>query len=157
MLRFGDAPTLGGSAACLVDTHEAKQGIGPDAGMGKIDSLQTRRKAVEIPTPPGLAGGDILPTDFVARMGTMDQLKTDLSTLTDAALAEAASRHRREAAHGNRQSFGVAHEYERELRRRAGVVATHDVAMSPFAIQTSKPWWRAWVRPRSERVHALRT
>lgn len=72
----------------------------------------------------------------------MDQQKTDYLTLSDEALAEAAWQHRREALHGNRRAFGLAHEFERELRRRAG--ALREGPSRPIPAPTQKPWWQRW-------------
>lgn len=74
----------------------------------------------------------------------MDQQRTDISMLTDAALAEAAWQHRREALHGNRAAFGLAHEFERELRRRTGVIGTQDHVIKPVVTTAGKPWWQRW-------------
>jgi hypothetical protein len=76
--------------------------------------------------------------------GVMDQSKIDISMLTDAALAEAAWQHRREALHGDRRAFGLAHELERELRRRAGV--TQENPPRAIVVTVAKPWWQLWSR-----------
>ena len=74
---------------------------------------------------------------------TMDPI--DVSNLSDSALALLAWEKRREALHGNRDAFGVAHELERELRRREGRPsgAAPLINMPPDA-STHRPWWRFW-------------
>lgn len=84
----------------------------------------------------------------------MDQQRTDISMLTDAELAEAAWQHRREALHGNRQAFGLAHECERELRRRAGI-GLKDVTAEP-AVGKGKPWWQVWSLRKDVSTRGLR-
>jgi len=71
---------------------------------------------------------------------------TDVSALSDSALAMLAWEKRREALHGNRDAFGVAHELERELRRREGrsTDAAPLINTMPPGASTRRRWWRFW-------------
>jgi hypothetical protein len=75
---------------------------------------------------------------------TMDPI--DVSNLSDSALALLAWEKRREALHGNRDAFGVAHELERELRRREGRLTGPAPLINtmPPGPSTHRPWWRFW-------------
>jgi hypothetical protein len=63
--------------------------------------------------------------------------------LSDEELAREAFEWRRRALGGEHAANGVAHELERELRRRAGALSTLGAALREPAVP-SKPWWRFW-------------
>ena len=72
---------------------------------------------------------------------------TNVSTLSDSELSVLAWEKRREALHGNRDAFGVAHELERELRRRGGRPTGAAPLVNntvPPGASTHRPWWRFW-------------
>ncbi len=84
---------------------------------------------------------------------------TDLATLHDTDLSRLAWQYRREAMRGNRDAFGMAHELEKEVRRR-GAAQGHpqDHTNSQIGglgvglredslhivLEPKGPWWRFW-------------
>jgi hypothetical protein len=70
----------------------------------------------------------------------------DASILSDSALAKLAWEKRREALRGNRDAFGLAHELEREVRRREGLHtgSAPFIDTMPAHVITQRPWWRFW-------------
>jgi hypothetical protein len=70
----------------------------------------------------------------------------DVSILSDSALAKLAWEKRREALHRNRDAYGVAHELERELRRREALHTgpAQFIDTMPAHAITQRPWWRFW-------------
>ena len=63
--------------------------------------------------------------------------------LSDEDLAREAFEWRRRALGGDQAANGVAHELEREMRRRVGALSTLGAALRAPAVR-SKPWWQFW-------------
>ena len=63
--------------------------------------------------------------------------------LSDEDLAREAFEWRRRALSGEQDARGIAHELERELRRRSGALSTLGAALKPPPVRR-KPWWRFW-------------
>ena len=64
--------------------------------------------------------------------------------LSDEELAREAFEWRRRALSGDQDARGIAHELERELRRRSGALSTLGAALKEPPVRR-KPWWRFWV------------
>jgi hypothetical protein len=64
-------------------------------------------------------------------------------SLSDEELAQNALEWRRRALGGEHAANGLAHELEREMRRRAGALSTLGAALREPAVRR-KPWWRFW-------------
>ena len=60
-------------------------------------------------------------------------------------LAALAAQWRTRALHGDRHANGVAHELEREVRRRNGALSTQGSQLESPKHQKS-PWWAFWLK-----------
>lgn len=67
----------------------------------------------------------------------------NVEALSDSALARLAWDRRREALHGDRHAFRLAHELEKELRRRDAIYASAFGVLQP-ARAADRPWWQFW-------------
>lgn len=67
----------------------------------------------------------------------------DVDALSDSALARMAWERRRAVLHGDRQAFRVAHELDKELRRRDAIYASGFGAPLPTKA-TPRRWWLFW-------------
>jgi anti-sigma factor RsiW len=67
----------------------------------------------------------------------------NLHALDDGELSQLARLQRRRALEGDRAAYGVAHELEKELRRR-GVAFTRPAALPEPNQAEPRPWWRFW-------------
>ncbi|MDP9877991.1 hypothetical protein J2W25_002295 [Variovorax boronicumulans] len=69
-------------------------------------------------------------------------------TLSDEELAAQASQWRSKALQGDLQARGIAHELEREMRRRTGVPFTNydtlDLRPLEKRALAARRWWRLW-------------
>lgn len=70
-------------------------------------------------------------------------------TLSDSDLALLAQAQRRQALRGDRNAHGLAHEAEKELRRRTGYQSQpmpliDAIALAPLDTN-ARPWWRRWL------------
>jgi hypothetical protein len=63
--------------------------------------------------------------------------------LNDDELARQAAEWRRRALSGDQAANGLAHELEREVRRRSGALSTLGAVLREPAVR-SRPWWRFW-------------
>lgn len=80
-------------------------------------------------------------------------LMTRMETLSDEELTAQASQWRTRALQGELDARGIAHELEREMRRRAGVPMTDydtldlrplDERPIDLRAATRRRWWRFW-------------
>ncbi|MNR11525.1 hypothetical protein D3C85_1278270 [compost metagenome] len=73
---------------------------------------------------------------------------TSKEMLTDEELGVLASEWRMKALQGDLHARGIAHEYEREMRRRAGAPLTNydtlDLRPLELRAATQRRWWRFW-------------
>lgn len=73
---------------------------------------------------------------------------TSKEMLTDEELGVLASEWRMKALQGDLHARGIAHEYEREMRRRAGAPLTNydtlDLRPLELRAATRRRWWRFW-------------
>lgn len=67
----------------------------------------------------------------------------DVQALDDGELSHLAKFQRRRALEGDRAAYGLAHELEKELRRR-GVAFTQPASLSAPGTARPRPWWRFW-------------
>ena len=67
----------------------------------------------------------------------------NIHTLDDGELSDLARFQRRRALEGDRAAYGLAHELEKELRRR-GVALTRPAALPELDRVHPRPWWRFW-------------
>lgn len=79
--------------------------------------------------------------------GTILPMETK-ELLSDEELGHLASQWRRKALQGDLHARGIAHEYESEMRRRAGApFSNYDTLdLRPLESRTATPrrWWRFW-------------
>ena len=79
--------------------------------------------------------------------GTMANMTTK-EMLTDEALGALASEWRKKALQGELHARGIAHELEREMRRRADAPFTNydtlDLRPLELRAATQRRWWRFW-------------
>ena len=73
---------------------------------------------------------------------------TTKETLSDEELGVQASQWRKRALQGDLHARGIAHELEREIRRRSGVPITNydTLDLRPLDLRTAvqRRWWRFW-------------
>ncbi|QRF62792.1 hypothetical protein [Variovorax sp. UC122_21] len=72
----------------------------------------------------------------------------DIYALSDCDLAVIAQQQRRKALRGDRHAHGLAHEAEKELRRRGGYHIHYSPLAGPITLASlegvQRPWWRFW-------------
>tara|TARA_Y100001972_G_C7644885_1_gene324040 strand:- start:525 stop:920 length:396 start_codon:yes stop_codon:yes gene_type:complete len=77
------------------------------------------------------------------RMVSMEVDVRNVHALDDAELSHLAKFQRRRALEGDRAAYGLAHELEKELRRR-GVAFTQPAGLPEPDEARPRPWWRFW-------------
>lgn len=79
-------------------------------------------------------------------------LNSEWDRLGDESLVERARNARQQASQGDRSAFGMAHELEKEMRRRGLLTASapearplrDDEVLAMLPISSGRRWWRLW-------------
>ena len=85
---------------------------------------------------------------WIWRRGTIPRMRTK-ELLTDEELGALASEWRKKALQGELHARGIAHEFETEMRRRAGAPFTNYDTLDLRPLETrSAPrrWWSLWLK-----------